>query len=95
MYPVAEGQLSIVRSSNNDWFQIDTPDGTSGYWLSFQYDQTVPGGSTINSVNVYVEHYEDSGFNSGEMSWEVGGEVLTSPSVLGSTTPTVLTGTAN
>ena len=76
-----------VNSSNNDWLLIDTP-----YWISFQFDQTVPVGATIVSAKVYVEHWEDNGFKAGELSWEIGTGTLSSPTVLGSTTPTVVTG---
>ena len=89
---VASGDFIQVNSSNDDWLQLDTSGGTPAYFISLQFDQTVPGGATINSVKVYIEHYEDNGFKSGELSWEVGTGTLSSPTVLGSTTPTVLTG---
>jgi hypothetical protein len=70
--------------------EIDTP-----YWDSFQFDATVPNGATIVSAKVYVEHWENNGFKSSESSWEIGTGALSSPTVLGSTTVTTLTGSGS
>ena len=92
VFLLAEGLLSIITSSNDDWHAVDTSGGTPGYFLSLQFDQTVPGGATIISVKVYIEHHEDDGYLAGEQTWEVGTGSLSSPTVLGSTIPTVLSG---
>ena len=91
----SEGTLSIITSSNDDWYQTDTPGGSPGYFLSVEFDQTVPVGATIVSTKVYIEHFEDSGFKSGDLGWEVGTGTLTSPTILSSTTPAVLNGSGN
>ena len=87
---VADGSFALISSSDNTYFLVDTPGGTPGYFMSVQFDQTVPTGATVNSVNVYIEHYEDNGFKAGEVTWEVGTGSVSSPTVLGSTIPTVL-----
>ena len=94
VFLLAEDTLSIITSSDDDWYAVDTPGGTPGYFLSLQFDQTVPGGATINSVKVHIEHYEDDDFLTGELTWEVGTGSTSNPTVLGSTIPTVLPGTA-
>ena len=91
VYLLAEATLSDITISDDVYFQLDSPGGTPGYFLSVQYDQTVPTGATINSVKIYIEHWEDSGYGSGQMTWEVGTGTLSGPTVLGSTIPTVLT----
>lgn len=92
---VADETFVQINSSNNDWWLLDTSGGTPAYFVSLQFDQTVPIGATINSVKVYIEHWEDNGFKAGELAWEVGTGTLSSPTVLGSTTPTVLNGSNN
>ena len=92
---VADGSFAQISSSNDDWWQLDTSGGTPAYFVSLQFDQTVPTGSTINSVKVYIEHWEDNGFKNGQLAWEVGTGTLSSPTVLGTTTPTVLNGSNN
>jgi len=91
----ADGTLARTQTSDEDWWELDTSGTTPAFFLSLEFDQTVPGGATISSVKVYIEHYEVDGFQDSEMTWEVGGGTLSSPSVLQSTTPTVLAGPGN
>ena len=84
------GTFGLVQTSNNQWLLRD-----GVYWTSFQFDQTVPAGATIVSVKVYVEHWEDNGSKAGDLTWEIGTGTLSSPTVLGSTTPTVVTGSGS
>ena len=84
------GLLADVQTSDDSYLLIDTTGGTPGYFVSLEFDGTVPGGATIVSVKVYIEHAEDNGFAAGELVWEVGTGTLSSPTVLGSTTPTML-----
>lgn len=51
------GTLYLSQTSDNDRFQLDA---NSSYFASYQFDQTVPGGATIVSAKVYVEHYEEN-----------------------------------
>ena len=92
---MADGTFAQINSSNDTRWLLDTSGTTPAYFVSLEFEGTVPGGATINSVKVYVEHYEDNGFKSGELAWEVGTGTLSSPTVLGSTTPTVLNGSNN
>ena len=74
-----------IESSDNNRLELDVP-----YFVSLEFDQTVPSGATIVSVKVYIEHFEDDGYLAGELSFEVGTGSLSSPTVLGSTLPTIL-----
>ncbi len=47
------GTFNLIQNTDNSWLLVD-----STYWTSFQFDGTAPGGVTINSVKVYVEHWE-------------------------------------
>ena len=67
------GTFSLVQTSDNSWLQRD-----GGYFMSFQFDQTVPTDATINSVKVYVEHWEDNGSKAGDLTWEIGTGTLSS-----------------
>ena len=82
---VSAGQLSQVTTSDNTWYLQDTP-----YWTSFEFDQTVPGASSIVSVIISTEHWEDAGFKANELTWKVGGGTQSSPTILQTTLPTIL-----
>ncbi len=90
-----EGTLARIQTSDNDWWLLDTSGGTPAYFLSLEFDQSVPANATISSVKVYIEHYEDAGFLNNELTWEAGGGTLSSPAILQSTNPTVLAGPGN
>ena len=90
----SEGTLAYVQSSNNIWYELDTSGGTPAYFASFQFG-SVPAGATIVSVKVHVEHYEDQGFKTNELGLEVGTGTLSSPTLLGTTTPPTLNGESN
>ena len=87
--------LTNIQTSNDVWFDKDMSGGAPAYFISLEFDQTVPSGATITSVKVYIEHWENNGFLDGELAWEVGGGTLSSPSSLQSTTPTILLGSGN
>ena len=89
---VASGKLAPIQSSDSDWWQVDTPGGIPGHFLSVQFDQTVPTGATIVSAKVYIEHWEDDGYQVNELTWEAGAGSVSNPTILGSTVPTVLNG---
>ena len=90
-----EGSLAKTQTSDDDWWLLDTSGTTPAYFLSLEFDQTVPAGATISSVKVYIDHYEEDGFQDNELTWVAGGGTLSSPSTLGTTTPTVLAGSGN
>ena len=82
---VAAGTLFLVQTSDDDWYQQDTP-----YYTSFQFsDVTIPVGSSITSVTIFVEHYEDGGYQ-GPLLWKVGTGWPGAPTEWGNTTPTIL-----
>ena len=83
---ITQGTLERIQSSNDDWLEVDVPN----YFVSLEFNQTVPNGATIISVKVYIEHHEEEDFPAGDLSWEVGTGSLSSPTVLGGTTPTII-----
>ena len=87
-----DGKLYIIETSDNDWLWHE-----NGFWHSAQFDNTaVPGTATIVSVKLYIEHYEESGFQPGTgVLLEVGGGSLSSPTMLASTNPPKLNGEGN
>ncbi len=91
---VALGTFPLVETSDDDWLLVEPLGGPPGFFISLQFDQTVPTGCIV-SVKVHIEHWEDLGFNSGELIWEIGGGTLSSPTVFSSTIPTVLDGQTN
>ena len=91
----SEGTLAKTQTSDDDRWELDTSGTTPAFFLSLEFDQTVPGGATISSVKVYIEHHEDDDFQGSELTWVAGGGTLSSPSTLQSATPTVLAGSGN
>ena len=82
-----DGKVYVVQTSDDDRWTVST-----GSFTSFEFDQNVPAGSIIQSVKVYVEHHEEGGITPNSIVWEVGTGSLQSPTVLGSTNPTILEG---
>lgn len=71
----------MVQTSDDDWWEIE-----AGFYTSFEFsDVSIPGGATITSVIIHVEHYEESGFQ-GNVEWKVGTGWPSSPAEWGSTT---------
>lgn len=87
---LADGKVSVIQSSDNVRADVE-----AGYSLSLAFEANVPAGATIVSVRVHVEHHEEQGFPSTGLGWQVGGGSLTGPTVLGTTSPAVLSGERN
>ena len=57
------------------------------YYSSYVFSDIVfPSGANIDSVLIYVEHYEDRGFKIGNLQWNIGSGWPSSPIVWGSLT---------
>jgi hypothetical protein len=64
----SDGRVDIVKVSNDKRHEIKT-----GSYISYDFSSvTVPAGSTLSSVVVYVEHFEEDKFIPGKMKWQVG-----------------------
>ena len=74
---VDSGDVEILQFSDDDWWQQE-----GGYFTSLEFDQLVPAGVLVTSVEVFVEHWEEAGFTAGQLELQVGsGSVL--PLILG------------
>lgn len=73
----ADGKSQTVRASDDSRFAINY----SSY-VSFDFSYlTIPNNVKITSVVVFVEHYEEKGFSSGQLEWAVGTGWPTKPTV--------------
>jgi len=64
----ATDKTGIVQASDNNRLDIN-----SGSYISFNFsDISVPPGTKIKSVIVYVEHFEQEKFTSGKLKWNIG-----------------------
>ena len=63
------GTVSQVQTSDDTRFETEPP---ASSYTSFQFsDLTLPGGSTITSVVIHVEHHQEADFT-GSVTWRVG-----------------------
>ena len=63
------GKETLVQSSDNT--RLETEAGST-FWTSYQFsDLSLSASSTITSVVIYVEHYEETDFT-GSVTWRVG-----------------------
>ena len=83
------GVLNLFQVSDNSWGMVE-----AGFYKSFQFDTTqAPAGATVQSVVIYVEHWEETDISlSDSIVWEIGGGNIMNPSVLASTNSTLLVG---
>ena len=74
----ALGKVYIFTSSDNDYWAVEK----NNEYVSLEFSNvSFTGGATIDSVTVYCEHYEESGFGSGELIWKIGKDWPSSPAV--------------
>jgi VCBS repeat-containing protein len=64
----ARDKVPAVQASDNSRLATD-PRSSTCYKFC---DGAIPGGASIKSVVVYVEHFEDPGFSDGKLGWAVG-----------------------
>ncbi len=63
-----ENKRDPVLESDDKWLEIP---GQS--FVSFDFSNTsIPSGATIASVTLYIEHFEDKGFTTGQIQWNIG-----------------------
>jgi predicted phosphodiesterase len=63
-----DGKVYVFTSSDDDCWDIEKNE-----YSSFEFsDISFGAGALITGVTVYCEHYEDSGFSSGNLEWNVG-----------------------
>ena len=68
------GFTSKVQTSNNVWLEMQ-----SGYYTTFEFSNpTIPGGSTLISVIIYVEYYSECDFSNG-LEWTTDGSSTNPP----------------
>jgi len=65
---LASGKAGVVQAADNAWWEIEYDSFTS-YDFS---DVPIPAGAVIASVVIYVEHFEEEQFSSGELQWSIG-----------------------
>ena len=81
-----DGKLYTVQTSDNVWWETE-----AGHATSFRFGG-IPAGATVQSVKVYIEHYEEVDISADSIVWEAGGGPLESPIVLTSQRPAVRRG---
>jgi hypothetical protein len=65
---VEDGKVYVFTSSDNDRWDIEKKE-----YISLEFSNISFGaGATITGVTVYCEHQEESGFDSGDIEWNVG-----------------------
>ena len=63
-----ENKRDPVQQSDDKWLEIQ-----GGSYVSFTFsDTSIPTGATIASVVLYIEHFEDRGFTTGQIQWSIG-----------------------
>jgi VCBS repeat-containing protein len=70
-------KIPVIQASDNDRLQIE-PHLYTCYRFS---NPSIPAGAVIVSVVVFVEHFEDTSFTNGKLSWSIGTGWPTRPSV--------------
>ena len=64
----ANEKTSLVQASDNTRLDINP-----GSYVSFDFtDATVPSGTKIKSVTIYIEHFEHNQFPVGQLKWNIG-----------------------
>ncbi|MCP4262396.1 MAG: hypothetical protein GY774_33575 [Planctomycetes bacterium] len=59
--------INLIQSSDNNLWEINFGSNTS---FDFS-DISIPANALIKSVVVFVEHFEEEGFNQGELEWAI------------------------
>ena len=65
---VEDGKLYLLLSSDNDRWETE-----SSFYTSYEFsDLSLPAGAVITSAGIYVEHYEESDYQNGNLEWNIG-----------------------
>ena len=79
-----QGKTSLVQTSDDSRLETE-----AGFFTSFQFsDVTMAPGSTVVSVVIHLEHYEEGDFT-GSVQWRVGTGWPSSPTEWGNTSQTL------
>jgi VCBS repeat-containing protein len=63
-----ENKTYVVQSSDGECWGTD-----SGSYTSYDFsDQSIPAGSTITLVEIWVQHFEEEQFPLGKLQWSIG-----------------------
>jgi hypothetical protein len=88
---LANGKAGVVQASDNAWWETEY-DSCTSYDFS---DVPIPAGAVITSVVIYVEHFEEEQFSSGELQWSIGTGWPSNPVVWASADAPVRKGQCN
>ena len=75
--PGKDGATVPLLPSDDEWWETEAE-----FFTSYEFQTTVPDGATIQSVKIYIEHWEEEDLSAGSIQWEVGTGLLTSPAPL-------------
>ena len=59
---VADGKTYTIQASDDEWWGIE-----AAFFTSYGFQTTVPDGATIQSVNIYIEHWEEVELSAGSI----------------------------
>jgi hypothetical protein len=80
---VEDGKVYIFTSSDDDRWDVEKKE-----YISLEFSNISFGaGAAITSVTVYCEHYEEKGFKSSDLEWNVGTNWPSSPTTWGTLLP--------
>ena len=74
---VDDDETYTVLTSDDEWWETEAE-----FFTSYEFQRTVPAAATIQSVKIYIEHWEEEGLSAGSIQWEVGTGLLKSPASL-------------
>ena len=65
---VEDDKVYVLLSSDDDRSETE-----AGYYCSYEFSNlTLPPGAVITSVEIFVEHHEESGFSNSALEWRIG-----------------------
>ena len=73
----AVNKTCVVQSPDDDWWETGSDSYTS-YDFS---DVSIPPGSKVTLVDIYVRHFEEEQFPSGRLQWNIGSGWPSNPTV--------------
>ncbi|MHC4854776.1 MAG: putative Ig domain-containing protein, partial [Planctomycetota bacterium] len=80
---VEDGKVYVFTSNDGDRWDVEKNE-----YISLEFSNINFGaGAVITSVTVYCDHYEEGGFNSTDLEWNVGTNWPSSPTTWGTLSP--------